>query len=452
MVAYLKSDAVAFGANFESAPHSTQWGAKEVQHMLAALPWGGRPYLSRKPSTGTDSDVRTAMSSFRRENGIEAATGSDNNGLFDRTSREALIKLYLEIEGTTLPATVSIASIGCGARHLQEKTDRASAKNRHVEVLAFERSPFLPSQADYEQAQDKDEIYKKWLAVSEEHFPEPPADEQQSNIKPEPTEFPPLGYVKGAFERLQQARQAMDGGDREGALKALQTLSDWISPLGENGHLQAVFGKLPLQAQVLTAPVRVAEQTITDARGRLESMIREIRIGTKPKGLWNDLEARVRAARFYLEASAGEGVSFELQGAPPYEPSLELPEVKGSSRSQIRVFHWLSQRRELFASCEKRFRIDRRAIAGAIAWEATENILSFSARAIGPGKIHVRHSSQYPLLVEKEVLPLAERPKDEAQREERLKTAEWSIIYIYWSGNVWGCKDRERARGPRHCG
>jgi len=33
--------------------------------------------------------------------------------------------------------------------------------------------------------------------------------------------------------------------------------------------------------------------------------------------------------------------------------------------------------------------IDRRAIAGVIAWEALKNLRTFSPRSVGPGKVHL---------------------------------------------------------------
>jgi hypothetical protein len=84
--------------------------------------------------------------------------------------------------------------------------------------------------------------------------------------------------------------------------------------------------------------------------------------------------------------------SKELQVAPL---SHELKEAPLAPSAKLRVKCWLQEHGEFIIAAEKRFRVDRRAIAGAIAWEALENIhsrlkLSLSRAALGPGKVHTR--------------------------------------------------------------
>ncbi|MGD9573425.1 MAG: hypothetical protein AB7V62_16220 [Thermoleophilia bacterium] len=80
--------------------------------------------------------------------------------------------------------------------------------------------------------------------------------------------------------------------------------------------------------------------------------------------------------------AADRGLSAELGGAPAGATSAE------------RVLKWLVAHKDLIAAAEARHRIDRRAIAGAIAWEALENVrgsLEMAAgRFEGPGKVHIR--------------------------------------------------------------
>lgn len=56
--------------------------------------------------------------------------------------------------------------------------------------------------------------------------------------------------------------------------------------------------------------------------------------------------------------------------------------------SRVRVLAWLRGVRPQIIAAEKRFNIDRRAIAGAIAWEALENSHAAFPLWPGPGKVH----------------------------------------------------------------
>jgi hypothetical protein len=74
-------------------------------------------------------------------------------------------------------------------------------------------------------------------------------------------------------------------------------------------------------------------------------------------------------------------LSFELQtntqtSAPP-----------GLTREQ-RVFLWLQHNAADIKATATKYNIDPVAIAGAIAWEALQNVLKSSLRAVGPGKVH----------------------------------------------------------------
>src|SRR5207245_9453123 len=73
----------------------------------------------------------------------------------------------------------------------------------------------------------------------------------------------------------------------------------------------------------------------------------------------------------------GNYPSFELQGP---DPKTSSPEAA--------VNYWLQLHSAEIATSEQQWNVDRRAIAGAIAWEALQNPLNVSFRASGPGKPH----------------------------------------------------------------
>ena len=59
----------------------------------------------------------------------------------------------------------------------------------------------------------------------------------------------------------------------------------------------------------------------------------------------------------------------------------------------MRVLAWLREHRSTIVDTEQKYRVDRRAIAGLIAWEALMNIhgkmTEVFGRGVGPGKAHV---------------------------------------------------------------
>lgn len=120
----------------------------------------------------------------------------------------------------------------------------------------------------------------------------------------------------------------------------------------------------------------------------------------------------------------------------PLEPaplSFELQDAPLSDDARQRVKLWLRMNLRHITAAETQFGIDRRAIAGAIAWEALENIRTVAARASGPGKVHYSAN-----LGPGEGDPVAKQveqagylpPQKMEQRKEILKTAAGAIRYI----------------------
>jgi len=70
---------------------------------------------------------------------------------------------------------------------------------------------------------------------------------------------------------------------------------------------------------------------------------------------------------------------------------LEDTATKGTTPRE-KVKNWLIDNLGLIETAERNWGVDRRAIAGAIAWEALENALYLSVRAVGPGKVHYKEN------------------------------------------------------------
>jgi hypothetical protein len=73
--------------------------------------------------------------------------------------------------------------------------------------------------------------------------------------------------------------------------------------------------------------------------------------------------------------------------------SDELADAPPATTGKQRAWLWLQKYKDIFEMAEKRHGVDRRAIAGAIAWEGLENVQTKHKpvrRWTGPGKVHTR--------------------------------------------------------------
>lgn len=131
------------------------------------------------------------------------------------------------------------------------------------------------------------------------------------------------------------------------------------------------------------------------------------------------------------------GVSKELWAEPhvPW-PESELPSEEPSPREYVRG--WLEFHKNEIQEVEREYGVDRRAISGAIAWEALHNVWRTTALGIarwrGPGKVHLKEdyfSEGDPISADVERLGYV--PWDQqsvSKRAERLGEVSDSITYI----------------------
>jgi hypothetical protein len=82
--------------------------------------------------------------------------------------------------------------------------------------------------------------------------------------------------------------------------------------------------------------------------------------------------------------------------APGTTVSTELSDAPEAATPAERVFKWLHSHAQEIAAQEAQFSVDRRAIAGAIAWEAPENPRPWpyhaGGRFVGAGKPHIKEA------------------------------------------------------------
>jgi hypothetical protein len=133
------------------------------------------------------------------------------------------------------------------------------------------------------------------------------------------------------------------------------------------------------------------------------------------------------------------GISYELLDAWSLPAPMSVPPGAKLTPAQSQVLSWLQFYRGLILDAEKRWKVDRRAIAGVIAWEALENVLSSTfrfdgiGRSSGPGKVHYSTERTWgegnPVSKQVETagyLP----PLTMDARRERLRTAAGALDYI----------------------
>ena len=130
-------------------------------------------------------------------------------------------------------------------------------------------------------------------------------------------------------------------------------------------------------------------------------------------------------------------VSFEIGAS--YMPT---PTNLALSHAEMQVLSALRARRSNIIGAERRFRVDRRAIAGAIAWEMLKNVRRWSPRSAGWGKVHLYNYSWKGLVgvmagavgvdtIAAETEEAGYLPKKTfPQRKAILETPEGSITYI----------------------
>lgn len=121
--------------------------------------------------------------------------------------------------------------------------------------------------------------------------------------------------------------------------------------------------------------------------------------------------ARLPPAVRYLDP---DEVSYELSDAPRVCVQTSLDEI---SLAQMRVLAWLRQHRGEIIDAEQKFKVDRRAIAGAIAWEALMNVrgtlTQVMGRGTGAGKAHLRRDKfPWELFFERTNTTLVEQVED----------------------------------------
>jgi len=176
--------------------------------------------------------------------------------------------------------------------------------------------------------------------------------------------------------------------------------------------------------------------TVINAAGFPETVpMNEFRSAWYPQNPGNPAVARANSIyqRAYQEIlnRAGLEVSVVTPGV-----SVELADAPYAETPELRVKAWLVKYLPEIIAAETKFSVDRRAIAGAIAWEGLVNVhTSFMAGTVrfgGPGKVHIREdrlSKGHPPAEEVEGRGYLPKQSYEARNELLAKPAS-AITYI----------------------
>lgn len=117
---------------------------------------------------------------------------------------------------------------------------------------------------------------------------------------------------------------------------------------------------------------------------------------------------------------------------PGNYPTFELKGPDPQTKDAIKaVSFWLRWQKNNIINAEKRWRVDRTAIAGVIAWEALFNPQSNSVSSVGPGKIHIKRSAKGDLSWPEVVEGIGKMPRlSPHDRNIALAKPEGAINYI----------------------
>lgn len=138
--AYLTDGVSAWTRYYDdTVAQEKRWGRRETQLMLSALPEGEPPYYQGACDGSDDAAYRAAVEAFQSREGLEV------DGIVGPITREALVRSYMALDGTSLPPGTTLTVHGCGEGFPVEATGDGvrHPENRRVEIFFFD-GPITP--------------------------------------------------------------------------------------------------------------------------------------------------------------------------------------------------------------------------------------------------------------------------------------------------------------------
>lgn len=143
MAAYLQDTVETWLAFYQPQTISKQWGTREDQHMLSALPEGGPPFYTAEINGIADANTKKAVTQFQEffnaNRDREKLPALEVDGFAGQDTRRELVKTYMELDGTSLPEDTPLFIQGCGEFHPEVPTgdEVPEARNRRTEAFFF---------------------------------------------------------------------------------------------------------------------------------------------------------------------------------------------------------------------------------------------------------------------------------------------------------------------------
>jgi outer membrane protein OmpA-like peptidoglycan-associated protein len=159
VAAFLTDQVAAWEAFFGTGKaDEKRWGTREIQHMLSVLPEGGSAFFGGAVDGKDGPETQGAVKGFQEANGIKAT------GTADAATRKAVIKAYMGLDGTSLPAGTALTTHGCGENFPAVETEDGvrSPDDRRVEIFIFDGPIAPPPPGKTSQRGSKQ--YPVWIA------------------------------------------------------------------------------------------------------------------------------------------------------------------------------------------------------------------------------------------------------------------------------------------------
>lgn len=142
MAHYLRDEVDPWLQCYQGSPHSKIWGTREDQYMLTAIDDDtGRPFYAGPVHGTPDAGTGDAVQRYQASRGLAV------DGQAGPETRRALVTDYMNLDGTTLPTSATLETLGCGENHLEVPTADGidEPANRRVEIFLFDGPPDPPN-------------------------------------------------------------------------------------------------------------------------------------------------------------------------------------------------------------------------------------------------------------------------------------------------------------------
>ncbi|MGZ6143213.1 MAG: N-acetylmuramoyl-L-alanine amidase, partial [Myxococcales bacterium] len=123
--AALRGDADTWYKHYEHRDAGKKWGKREDGWMLNKL-----GFLKKEPKDASADETTAAMRAFQKKNTLQG------DGKPSEATRKALIRQYLDLNGSSSNAVNGAQVLGCGERHPKEGA--SNAELRRVEIFLFD--------------------------------------------------------------------------------------------------------------------------------------------------------------------------------------------------------------------------------------------------------------------------------------------------------------------------